>query len=113
MELRTKDFDGYTVVSVQLDRSDAMVAIQFKDMMKAIGEAGQPRIVLDMAQVGFVDSSGLGAVVAAMKMIGREKTLELSGLTPTVAKVFRLTRLDSVFKIHSDLGSATDGAVLV
>ena len=53
-----------------------------------------------MTQVAFLDSSGLGAVVAAMKALGPDRPLELAGLTPTVQKVFRLTRMDSVFKIH-------------
>ena len=111
MELQSKTVGDITVVSVMSDRIDAVVAIQFKDRMREIGETESARIVLDMSQVRFVDSSGLGSVVAALKMVGRDRTLELSGLTPTVAKVFRLTRLDSVFKIHTDLGSATDGAV--
>ncbi len=58
------------------------------------------RVVLDLSSVGFLDSSGLGAVVAVMKALGPVRRLELSGLTPTVEKVFRLTRMDSVFIIH-------------
>jgi len=39
-------------------------------------------------------------VVAVMKLLGPDRTLELACLTPTVEKVFRLTRMDSVFVIH-------------
>jgi anti-sigma B factor antagonist len=38
-----------------------------------------------------------------MKGLGPAQKLELSGLTDTVKKVFRLTRMDTVFIIHSDL----------
>jgi anti-sigma B factor antagonist len=63
-------------------------------------------VVLDMSNVGFLDSSGLGAVVAVMKALGPIRRLELSGLSPTVEKVFRLTRMDSVFIIHKTLPEA-------
>jgi len=60
-------------------------------------------VLLDLSRVAFLDSSGLGAVVAVMKLIGPERKLELVGLTPTVAKVFRLTRMDTIFTIHPAL----------
>ena len=41
--------------------------------------------------------AGLGAIVAVKKLLGPDRVLELSGLTPTVEKVFRLTRMDSIF----------------
>jgi anti-sigma B factor antagonist len=37
-----------------------------------------------------------------MKFLAPARKLELAGLTPTVEKVFRLTRMDSVFTIHAD-----------
>lgn len=61
------------------------------------------RAILDLSGVAFLDSSGLGAVVAVMKMMAPDRPLELSGLTPTVDKVFRLTRMDSVFTIRTEL----------
>ena len=36
-----------------------------------------------------------------MKLLGPDRSLELAGLTPTVEKVFRLTRMDSIFTIHA------------
>jgi len=67
------------------------------------------RVVLDVAMVEFLDSSGLGAVVAAMKQLGVDRKLELAGLTPTVEKVFRLTRMDTVFTIHENANAAMAG----
>jgi anti-sigma B factor antagonist len=63
-------------------------------------------VVLDLGQVTFVDSSGLGAIVAVMKSMGDGRRLDLASLTPDVAKVFRLTRMDTVFLIHADLDRA-------
>ena len=69
--------------------------------MRELIQAALPRVVLDMSRVAFLDSSGLGAVVAVMKLLAPDRKLELSGLTPTVEKVFRLTRMDSIFTIHA------------
>ena len=44
------------------------------------------------------------------KLLGPDRVLELSGLTPTVEKVFRLTRMDSIFTIHPSLEVAVSHA---
>lgn len=88
------------VVRVDEARIDAAVAIQFKDRMRELVRQPVPVVLLDLSRVTFLDSSGLGAVVAVMKLLGPGRRLELAGLTPTVEKVFRLTRMDGVFTIH-------------
>ena len=82
------------MIRVTDDRIDAASAIQFKESMREIVSPPSVRVVLDMPNVGFLDSSGLGAVVAVMKSLGPVRRLELSGLTHTVEKVFHLTRMD-------------------
>lgn len=106
MDLLTEKSGNVQIVRVAEPRIDAAVAIQFKDKMREVTADSAGRIVLDLSTVDFLDSSGLGAVVAALKMLGPERKLELVGLTPTVAKVFRLTRMDGVFTIHNDLAAA-------
>lgn len=100
MELEVELRDGLMLVRVMEDRIDAAVAIQFKDRMREVLVDAPARVMLDLERVGFLDSSGLGAVVAVMKLLGPDRRLELAGLTPTVQKVFRLTRMDSIFIIH-------------
>ena len=103
MKLESELRGNILVIRVLGDRIDAAGAIQFKERMRDIIQEPGERVVLDMSNVGFLDSSGLGAVVAVMKALGPLRKLELSGLTPTVEKVFRLTRMDSVFIIHKAL----------
>ena len=101
MDLAAERLGDILLVRVAEPRIDAAVAIQFKEAMREIVADGPPRIVLDLAAVGFLDSSGLGAVVAVMKALGPDRRLELAALSPAVAKVFRLTRMDSIFTIHA------------
>jgi len=106
MELTTSEEAGVTVVSVAADRIDAAAAIRFKDAMRAAIPEGPRRIVLDLGEVEFIDSSGLGAIVSVMKALGEGQRLDLAAMQPNVDRVFRLTRMDTVFPIHADLARA-------
>lgn len=94
------------IITVHNDRIDAAMAIQFKDDMRAKTEVEARRVVLDLSRVEFIDSSGLGAIVASMKQLGDGRTLDLAGLQPVVEKVFRLTRMDTVFNLFGSLDDA-------
>ena len=106
MKMTALETGGALVVSVEENRIDAAVAVRFKDLMRELTDHPAARVVLDLTQVEFLDSSGLGAVVGAMKQLGRGRKLDLAGLSPTVDKVFRMTRMDSVFRIYGDVDHA-------
>lgn len=106
MQLTTQMHSNVEIITVDASRIDAAVAIQFKDRMREVLGTEQPRYVLDLHKVDFIDSSGLGAIVAAMKLMPKGGKLELAGLTPAVDKVFRMTRMDSIFAIHPTAESA-------
>lgn len=86
------------VVSLRDKRLDAVIATSFREAMLERISQGQHKIVLDLTSVGFLDSSGLGAIVAILKQVGQEGRLYLCGVTPAVMAVLRLTRMDRVFK---------------
>jgi anti-sigma B factor antagonist len=88
----------YLVVCLRERRLDAVIAAGFREAMLERIELGQHKIVLDLSSVGFLDSSGLGAVVAVLKHLGQRGCLYLCGVTPAVMAVLRLTRMDRVFR---------------
>lgn len=98
------------IITVRADRIDAAMAIQFKEDMRNETESGASRVVLDLSEVEFIDSSGLGAIVASMKQLGSERRLDLAGLHPFVEKVFRLTRMDTVFRLYPTMEDALSPA---
>lgn len=102
MRIETRPGPDALIVSVKEPRIDAASAIQFKDSMRQAAAGSEGRVVLDLAQVDFIDSSGLGAIVAAMKMLAPARKLDLAAPTPTVVKVLKLTRMDKVFTVHTD-----------
>lgn len=110
MNLDHQAYGDALLITVNESRIDAAVAIQFKDAVREMATEGPDRVVLDLTEVSFLDSSGLGALVASMKQLGPDRSLELAGLSPAVKKVFRLTRMDSVFKVHSEAKDAIPDA---
>lgn len=98
--------NGILVLTLSDNRLDAANTPQFRELMfEQIGN-GASRIVLDMDQVQFVDSSGLGGLVSILKKIGPIGDLVLAGVAPNVLKTFKLTRMDRVFSIAPDIESA-------
>ncbi|EKE44263.1 anti-sigma-factor antagonist [Oceaniovalibus guishaninsula JLT2003] len=100
MQLATREEGGVRIITVLADRVDAAIAVQFKDAVRDAAADHAGRVILDMGQVEFLDSSGLGAVIGARKHLAAGAVLELAALTPAVLKVFRLTRMDTIFVIH-------------
>jgi anti-sigma B factor antagonist len=80
-------------------RIDASVSSDFKGRMVDWINQGNYRIVLDLAEVDFIDSSGLGAIVSSLKAIGAEGDLVVCNVRETVMSLFRLTRMHRVFQI--------------
>ena len=108
MQVEKEMVDGETVLHLKGNKLDSAVVVQFKDRFREVADEGAPRLILDMSQVDFMDSSGLGAVVAAMKHLGPGRKLVIASLSNTVAKVFKLTRMDSVFSIYPTVKDAVN-----
>ena len=106
MEVYTRIEEQMQVVSILESRIDAAVALDFKEAMRTATADGPETVVLDLDKVEFIDSSGLGAIVATMKHLAPARKLVLAGLTPAVDKVFSLTRMDSVFSIFTTMDAA-------
>ena len=89
-----------TVVAIPGTRLDASIADAFKDSIRELIAAGDRQIIIDFTSIEFMDSSGLGALVGAMKIMGNGGTIEIANPNDAVMKVLRLTRMNKVFKIH-------------
>ena len=106
MELKQENIGGTVVVHCLGERLDSLVAIKFKDEFRQLAGEDAQRVVLNMGAVKFMDSSCLGAVVAVFKLLGPDRVFDLACLTPAVDRVFRLTRMDSVFSIFDSVDAA-------
>ncbi|EWT03653.1 anti-sigma B factor antagonist [Intrasporangium oryzae NRRL B-24470] len=74
-------------------------------------QAGRTDLVVDLTNVTFLDSTGLGVLVGRLKLARtRGGALRLVGTEERVLKVFSITGLDKVFEIHPDVESALAAA---
>lgn len=82
-------------------------SLQFRDRVKNLIADGRTRLVVDLAQVKFIDSFGLGALVSALRVVrAAGGDLKLAGVPPSVEAVLRLTRLNTVFDCHGSMEDA-------
>jgi len=82
-------------------RLDATSEPDLRDALKSYLEKGFLKIIVDLQQVPFIDSSGLVALVSGLRLARKKRSdIVLSGIRPQVQTVFRLTMLDRIFPIH-------------
>lgn len=73
---------------------------ELKEHLQGLLDKGERRFLIDFAQTGYIDSSGLGALVALARKVREEGgDLRLSGLNEDLRSLFELTKLDTLFAI--------------
>ena len=73
-------------------------------------EGGDLKFVIDFANTGYIDSSGLGVLVSLSKKIREQGgELRLSSLNDDLRTLFELTKLDTLFKITNNKEEALEG----
>lgn len=101
--------NGVTVVGV-----DGQLIVgnrqELKSLIQEGLESGERRFVVDCTHTGYIDSSGLGALVTISKKV-RESggEMRLAGLNDDLRSLFELTKLDSLFHISPSVGQAVQG----
>jgi anti-sigma B factor antagonist len=99
MELTIEKFGDVAVVLIHGEHLDASIADEFKSDMTPIIEETH-KIVLDMKELRFVDSAGLGAVLSCLRRLGDAGgDLKLCNLTKPVRASFEIARMHRVVEI--------------
>lgn len=106
MQLAIKEEQNITIVEVLDSRLDASIAPEFKTQMEEIIQQGNQQIILDISTISFMDSSSLGAMVGVLKAMGNNGKLVISGASGVVLELFKLTRMDRVFNLATDINEA-------
>ncbi|MEY4683995.1 MAG: hypothetical protein RLZ25_454 [Pseudomonadota bacterium] len=107
LKCTTEVREGRTVLIVGEERLDASNSAELREIMLNLLEVGGQKLVIDLSQVNFIDSSGLGALLSGFKSANlRSGSLVLAGLQSRVQSMFELTRLHRVFEIFSSVDDA-------
>lgn len=94
------DVEGDTVRVSAVRQLGAANASAFRDWIRDALVEGEKNLDIDLSQTTFLDSCGLGALVALNKTVrGRAGTLRLLHPAPSVQQLLELTRMDQLFEI--------------
>lgn len=108
--LDTIERDGWAVVAVR-GEVDVYTAPRLREHLIELSGQGVRQVVVDLDEVEFLDSTGLGVLVGSLKRFrGNEGDLVLVCTQPRIMKVFEITGLTKVFSIHSSVDEAVGGA---
>jgi anti-sigma B factor antagonist len=97
----------YAVVNVG-GEVDVFTAPKLREQLVDLVEKGSHHIVVNLEGIDFLDSTGLGVLVAGLKRVkAHNGTLSLISTKEKILKLFRITGLTKVFPVHDTLDAAT------
>jgi anti-sigma B factor antagonist len=106
MEISTREKGKVLVFDIRGDL-DAKSATVLKDRINEKITEGKSMILINLTDVPYMDSAGLGVLVSGLKNANRlSGDLRIWGLQDEVKSIFELTRLNKVFQIFEDENSA-------
>lgn len=107
--LDTRYDDGIAFLTLKGD-FDADNAPRVQEALAALTDRDQPAVFVQMADLKYIDSAGLGVLVGALKQAaGRGGKIALIQPSPFVSRVLRVTALDKVFSVFADEAQARAG----
>jgi anti-sigma B factor antagonist len=110
LEVQTRKADNGTTVIAPTGRLDVAGAPALKEAVSEVVKEGPQKVVIDMEGVSFVDSTGLGSVIAALKQVrGSQGELRLAAPNQQVRVVLELTTLDRIFPYYATVEEALTG----
>ena len=79
----------------------------FRDTIRDLAASGSKKILLNLGEVSYIDSSGIGELVSAFTTVTNHGgTLKLLNLTKRVQDLLQITKLYTVFEVHDDEAKA-------
>jgi anti-sigma B factor antagonist len=108
MDIRFEEQGGTLVATPLIKRLDAQAASEFR---RVLGDraAGARVVVVSLAQVAFIDSSGLAALISVLKRVPAGGQLRLAHANSAVRSLLSLTRLEKVFPSFDTVEQALVG----
>jgi anti-sigma B factor antagonist len=111
MQIEVANQSGATIVRPTTDRLDIEVAAEFRAMLLHLIDEGNRHLVVDLKDVTFIDSSGLGALVSALKTLKRGSgsgDVRLARVQPPVVSLLEIIRLNRVFTSYPTVEQAVE-----
>lgn len=106
MEIAEKRIEDVDVLKLT-GRLDASSAKNLKERVVSLVKENRVKLIVDMAGVDFIDSSGLGSLVSSLRAVNeKDGDVKVTALQKQVRSIFELTRLHRIFGIFDDVEAA-------
>jgi anti-sigma B factor antagonist len=106
-EITDRKVDDDTHVVAVTGEIDLFTAPEFKQRMSELIDAGRSRLVVDLSETTFIDSSSLGVLIGAHRRLKlRGGALLVVCASEPIAKTFKITGLDGVFTLADSVDAA-------
>ena len=109
MPIESVSKDGIRTILIRDERlvDPALLSRLFDDINEELGRSDEDRLIIDFSAVQFMASSALGKIVQLQKKSKEYKVkLKLSGISPEIYEVFKITKLHKMFDIAKDEAAA-------
>ena len=107
LTIHSREVDGVTVLDLSGRITLGEGSVQIRDAIRDLISKGQKSILLNLGEVNYIDSSGLGELVSAFTTSKNQGAdLKLLHLTKKVHDLLQLTKLYTVFDVKDDEASA-------
>src|SRR5579883_1752770 len=107
MKLSTRQVDGVTILDLSGRITLGEGSVQLLDAIRDLLGKGQKKILLNLADVNYIDSSGIGELVSAYTTVRNQGgELKLLNLTKKVHDLLQITKLYTVFDVKDDEATA-------
>jgi anti-sigma B factor antagonist len=101
IETSLRHLDGVPVLDV-VGEIDIYTTPQFKEAVSAAIDENKPAIIINMAQVTYMDSSGFGTLLSATKRLRPlDGALYLTGCNDSIQRMLQITRLNTIFGVYT------------
>jgi anti-sigma B factor antagonist len=103
LKAENRQVDGVTVVDLNGRIVLGEATTTLREVLQNLVGQGQKKILLNLSDVSYIDSSGLGALVSGYTTLtGQAGQLKLLNLTKKVQDLLQITKLLTVFEVYSD-----------
>ena len=110
VKLSTRQVGDVTVVDIAGRITLGEGASALRDMVRDLTAKGNKKILLNLSDVTYIDSSGIGELVSGFTNVASAGgTLKLLGLTKRVKDLLQITKLYTVFDVHEEEAHAVRG----
>lgn len=106
MSLKITNEDVQTIVSVEVEKLDSIIAPDLKAEFVMLEKTGVKNVIVDLGNAKYCDSSGLSALLVGNRLFKENGKLVICGLQQNVKKLIEISQLHTVLNIAETVADA-------